>query len=66
MNGPYTVKFPAGEAIASFDVSINYYDKVKGNEYFMLTIDETSLPRDVTCGSPGQPTVNIVDDDSKL
>ena len=32
----------------------------------MLTIDKTSLPKDVTFNDPGQVTVNIVDDDSKL
>ena len=66
MDGPYTVKFPAGEVIATFDIPINDYDKVKVNEHFMLTIDKTSLPKDVTCGSYCQATVNIVDGDSKL
>ena len=66
MNGPYTVKFPAGEIITTFDVPINDADKLKGNEYFMLTIDKTSLPKDVTCGSYDQATVTMVDDDSKL
>ena len=66
MNGPYTVKFPAGKTIATFDVPKHDYDKLKGNKYFMLTIDKTSLPRDATCGSPGQATVTMVDGDSKL
>ena len=32
----------------------------------MLTIDEISLPPDVTRGNPGKVEVTIVDDDCKL
>ena len=50
-----------------FDIPINNDDIVEGNEIFMLTIDPTSLPTDVsvTVGSPDQATVTIVDDDGK-
>ena len=65
-SGPYTVTFPAGQTTATFDVPINDDNTLEGYEDFILTIDETSLPIDVIRGDPGQTTVTIVDDDSKL
>ena len=62
-SGPYTVTFPVGVTMVAFDVPINDDDILEGNENFMLTIDETSLPTGVTRGDPGQATVTIVDDD---
>ena len=38
----------------------------KGNEDFMLTIDETSLPNGITPGNPDEAIVTIVDNDRKL
>ena len=64
-SGPYTVTFPAGETRIPFNVTINDDDIYEGNETFMLTIDETSLPGGVVRGNPGQATVTIVDDDRK-
>ena len=64
-SGPYTVTFPAGQTTATFDVPMIDDDILEGNENFMLTIDETSLPDRVTRGSPGEATVTIVDDDGK-
>ena len=65
-SGPYTVTFPAGQTTATFDVPINDDNILEGNENFILIINSSSLPSDVTVGSPGQATVNIVDDDCKL
>ena len=48
-----------------FDIPINDDMIFEGNENFMLTIDPSSLPDDVSVGSPGQATVTIVDDDSE-
>ena len=65
-SGPYTVTFPAGVTSVPFNVSIIDDMIFEGNENFILTIDRSSLPNDVTVGSPDQATVTIVDDDRKL
>ena len=64
-SGPYTVTIPAGQTTATFNVPITDDMILEGSENFMLTIDETSLPDDVTRGTPGEATVNIVDNDGK-
>ena len=64
-SGPYTITFPAGQTTATFDISINNDKILEGNEDFILTIDETSQPSNVTRGSPGQATVTVVDNDRK-
>ena len=64
-SGPYTVTFPAGQTITTFDIPIIDDIIVEGDENFMLTINETSLPTGVTRGTPGEATVRIVDDDRK-
>ena len=64
-SGPYTVTFPAGSTTATFDVPINDDNILDGDEDFILTIDQTSLPTGVTRGSLGEATVTIVDDDGK-
>ena len=64
-SGPYTVTFPAGQTTATFDVPINDDDILEGNENFILTIDPSSLPSDVSVGDPDQATVTIVDNDRK-
>ena len=64
-SGPYTVTFPAGQTTATFDVPINDDNILEDNENFILTINPSSLPSDVTVGSPGQATVTIGDDDGK-
>ena len=65
-SGPYTVTFPAGQTTATFNISINDDTILEGNENFMLTINETSLPTGVTRGTPSEATVTIVEDDGKL
>ena len=64
-SGPYTVTFPAGSTTVTFDVPINDDAILEGSEDFLLTIDQTSLPSDVTRGNPGEATMTIVDDDRK-
>ena len=63
-SGPYTVTFPAGETTATFNIPITDDMILEGDENFMLTINQT-LPTGVTHGTPGEATVNIVDDDRK-
>ena len=50
----------------AFDVPINDDNIYEGSEDFMITIDPSTLPDNVTVGDPGEATVNIQDDDSKL
>ena len=64
-SGPYTVTFPAGITMVEFEVPINDDDILEGNENFMLTIDEVSLPDHITRGTPAEATVTIVDNDRK-
>ena len=61
-SGPYTVTILGGETTATFNVPINDDSIYEGNENFMLTINETSLPTGVTRGTPSEATVTIVDD----
>ena len=43
-----------------FDVPINNDDVIfEDDEYFIVTIEPSSLPADVTHGSPGNATVTI-------
>ena len=65
ISGPYTVTFPAGQTTATFNISINDDDIGEGDESFTLTINETSLPTNVTRGIFGEATVAIVNDDGK-
>ena len=64
-SGQYTVIIPAGQTNATFTVPINDDDIWEGSEDFLLTIDDTSLPTEVTRGNPGEARVTIVDDDHK-
>ena len=64
-SGPYTVTFSAGQTTATINVPITDDMILEGDEDFMLTINETSLPDGVTRGTPGKATVTIVDDDRK-
>jgi len=64
-SGPYLVTFPAGMTSVTFDVSITDDSILEGNENFMLTINQSSLPEVVNTGIPSEATVTIVDNDSK-
>ena len=66
-SGPYTVTFPANANYVTFSISIaddTMYEP--NNETFMIAINSSSLPTNVTLGYPSQVTVTIVDDDGKL
>ena len=65
-SGPYTVIFAAGVTMVAFDVPVNDDNILEGNENFMLTINSSSLPSNVTVGDPGEATVTIVDNDRKI
>lgn len=57
--------FPAGETSSSFSVVLNDDDILEANEDFILVVNMSSLPDDVTVGIPSQVVVTIVDDDGK-
>ena len=57
--------FPAGVTTVPFNISITDDMILEGIENFMLATDASSLPSNVSVGSLGQATVNIVDNDSK-
>ena len=44
---------------------INDDNILEENEIFYLTIDSSSLPNDITAGTPLQVPVTIINDDSK-
>ena len=64
-SGLYEVTFTAGTTEASVNVSLNDDDICESNENFMITINPTSLPNNITIGDPGRVTVIIVDNDCK-
>ena len=65
VSGPYNVTFPAGVKRVSFIVLINDDNILEHNEDLILTINQSSLPGNVTVGNPDQAIITIVDDDCK-
>ena len=65
-SGPYNITFPAGTTSVPFNVSITDDDILEDNENFLLTVDLSSLPRNITASDPYQATVTILDKDGKL
>ena len=66
MSGPYNVTFPANATCATFNISIVDDTIYEPNETFMLAINSSTLPTNVSLGYPSQATVTMVDDDGKL
>ena len=64
--GPYIVTIPAGMTSVPFDIPITDDGVLEGNEDFMLTINPSPLPTDVSVGTPDQATVTIVDNNRKF
>ena len=64
-SGPYEVTFTAGTTEASFNVSLTDDNIFESNENFMITIDPSSLPNNVTVGEPRRVTVIVVDNDGR-
>ena len=61
----YMINFDAGLTIAQFNISINDDDILEANETFSLSINSSSLPKNVRVGDYGQTTVIIVANDGK-
>ena len=64
--GPYSVTFPSGMTIASFDISITNDNMFEGSEDVKIEIIDSSLPNGIAVGYPDHAIVTIVDDDSKM
>ena len=65
-SGIYTITFPAGVTIISFDVPINDDDILESNEDFSINIRSGHrLPDGVTLGSIDKATVTILDNEGK-
>ena len=62
--GPYSVTIPAGMTNVSFSISINPDNILEGDEVFLLTIDQISIPTVIV--SDDSALVVIIDDDSKF
>ena len=60
--GPHSVTFLAGRTRESLVITIKKDNIVEGNETFILSIDQSSLPDNVTIGNHSQTTVTISDD----
>ena len=65
-SGPYNITFPAGTTSVPFNISITDDDILEDDENFILTVDLSSLPSNITASDPYQATVTIVDKDGKL
>ena len=65
-SGPYNVTFTPGMTTASLSIPINDDNVFEETEIFRLNIIEsTSLPNDVTLGSPRSAVIAIQDNDGK-
>ena len=60
---PFNVTIPAGEKEWPFDAIIYDDDIYETNEYFVLVIDEDSLPDRIEREQPYTSTVTIEDDE---
>ena len=65
-SGPYNITFPAGTTSVPFNISITDDDILEDDENFLLTIDLSLLPSNITASDPYQATVTIVDKDGML
>ena len=65
-SGPYNITFPAGTTSVPFNILITDDDILEDDENFILTVDLSSLPSNITASDPYQATVTIVDKDGKL
>ena len=63
--GPYNVTFIAGMISVQVFIPIFEDITIEMDESFILTIDASSLPSNVTLGDPDQATVTIVEDSGK-
>ena len=65
-SGPYSITFPAGTTSVPFNISIIDDNILEDDENFILTVDLSSLPSNITANDPYQATVTIVDKDGKF
>ena len=63
--GPYDVLFTDNERTTIFLINITDDNVVESTEHFRLTIDQSSLPNEITLGNTAEVTVYIYNDDCK-
>ena len=63
--GPYNFTITAGTTTTAINISITDDNILENNETFHLTIDPSSLPKNVFVNNPFQVEVTIVDFDCK-
>ena len=62
----YNITFKAGITRVAFSVPVNDDNVLEGNENFILIIDQSSLPKNVTVGETNKiATVTIMDNDGE-
>ena len=57
----YTVRFPAGSVMESFDINIVNDDILESDETFLLDITIMMLPNGIVIGQPASVEVTIVE-----
>ena len=65
-SGPYNITFSTGVTTVLLNISINNDNILEGNEDFIVSINNSTLPDNVITNTSGTATVTIRDDDSKL
>ena len=65
-SGPYNITFSTGVTTVLLNISINNDNILEGNEEFIVSINNSTLPNNVITNTSGTATVTIRDDDSKL
>ena len=66
ISGPYSVTFDAQTTRASFDIAIINDRVLESNENFVVAINATLLPSNVTVGDHSNVRITIMDDEGKL
>ena len=62
----HTAEFPVRMSRAEISIQINNDSIFEGNENFTISIDSSSLPRNITTRGPSEAIVTIIDDDREL
>ena len=64
-SGPYNVSIPARQLETFFTIAIHDDYQNEDHEFFIVTIDQSSLPCYIIVGNFSEAVVNIEDDDSE-
>ena len=64
--GQFTVVFQTGITRVPFKISLTDDNIFEDDKNFTLSIEQSSLPSNISIGDPSRATVTIKDDDCKL